>query len=260
MERPGSSSEGAGQVKEQAFLNCFEDPFCPAALSFLEMYPTSVEARKLTLRELQAFFKGLHVHSDSYSIRVYKGLRSSLEARALLVETRSHLAQIIACQLLQIKGFIKSYEKRLEEASRQVEELRLLEGIKGIGLRSRVGILIYFYHYQWKDFREAQAAAGLSPATLQSGKYKFVHFRKGCIKWARDLFTELAYSTLLYQPWARLYYDRKRKEGKKHYHALRCVANIWVKILFKLWKEGTTYNHEKHFVAMTQQLVMRLVH
>ena len=224
------------------------------------MNPTSVEARKLTLRELQAFFKGLHVHSDSYSIRVYKGLRSSLEARALLVETRSHLAQIIACQLLQIKGFIKSYEMRLEEASRQVEELRLLEGIKGIGLRSRVGILIYFYHYQWKDFREAQAAAGLSPATLQSGKYKFVHFRKGCIKWARDLFTELAYSTLLYQPWARLYYDRKRKEGKKHYHALRCVANIWVKILFKLWKEGTTYNHEKHFVAMTQQLVMRLVH
>ncbi|MBC7361640.1 MAG: transposase [Candidatus Aminicenantes bacterium] len=78
----------------------------------------------------------------------------------------------------------------------------------------------------WKDFREGQAAAGLSPATFQSGKYRYAPFRKGCIKWARDLFTELARSTLLYQPWARLYYDRKRKEGKKHYHPLRCVANI----------------------------------
>ncbi|GEM_PF-3328300 len=27
-----------------------------------------------------------------------------------------------------------------------------------------------------------------------------------------------------------------------------------------IWKEGTTYNHEKHFVALTQQLVMRLIH
>ncbi|MBC7362693.1 MAG: transposase [Candidatus Aminicenantes bacterium] len=157
-----------------------------------------------------------------------------------------------------MKLLIKDYEKRLEEASHRVVELKPLEGIKGIGLRSRVGILIYFYHRHWKDFREAQAAAGLSPATFQSGKYRYVPFRKGYIKWARDLFTELARSTLLYQPWARLYYDRKRKEGKKHYHALRCVANIWVKILFKLWKNVKSYVYEKHFLAMTQQLVARL--
>lgn len=241
------------------FLDCFRDPFCPAALSFLEKYPLPEEAGKLSLPELKSFFESRRVYSDSFSLRVYHGLRSSLKARALLVETRSYLAQIIARELLHLGDVVKLYEEKLTEASLKVEELRLLEGIKGIGLRSRVGILVYFYHRQWKDFREAQAAAGLSPATLASGKYKFVRFRKGCIKWARDLFTELAYSTLLYQPWARLYYDRKRKEGKKHYHALRCVANIWVKILFRLWKEARTYNHEKHFVSMTQHLVMRLV-
>lgn len=241
-----------------AFLNCFEDPFSPAALAFLKRYPTSREAQQLSLSDLTAFFETLHVYSDSYALKVYENLRSSFQVRPILVEVRSHLAQAITQQLLQIGRLIKDYEKRLEKASEEVEELRPLEGIKGLGLKSRIGILIYFYHREWKDFREAQAAAGMSPATYQSGKFRFVHFRKGCIKWARDLFTQLAYSTLLYQPWARLYYDRKRKEGKKHYHALRCVGNIWIKILFKLWKDRKTFSHEKHYIAMTESLIMRL--
>lgn len=241
-----------------AFLNCFEDPFSSAALAFLEKYPNPQEAQELSLSDLTAFFKTLHVYSDSYVLKVHENLHSSFQVRPILVEVRSYLAQAIAQQLLQIGRLIKDYEKRLEKTSQEVEELRALEGIKGIGLKSRIGILIYFYHREWKDFREAQAAAGMSPATYQSGKYHFVHFRKGCIKWARDLFTELAYSTLLYQPWARLYYDRKRKEGKKHYHALRCVGNIWIKILFKLWKEGKTFKHEKHYIAMIESLISRL--
>lgn len=86
--------------------------------------------------------------------------------------------------------------------------MEFLEGIKGIGLWERVGVIVYFNHREWKE-----AASGMVPETIWSGNFIGIHFRIGCIKWARSLFTQIAYTTLSHQPWARLHYNRKRKEA-----------------------------------------------
>jgi len=46
------------------------------------------------------------------------------------------------------------------------------------------------------------------------------------------------------------YYQRKRKEGKTHNHALRCLANIWVKIITILWKKRECYSEEKRLASI----------
>jgi len=42
------------------------------------------------------------------------------------------------------------------------------------------------------------------------------------------------------------YYRKKRKEGKSHACALRCLGQRWLKILWKLWQSRTPYDAELH--------------
>jgi hypothetical protein len=48
--------------------------------------------------------------------------------------------------------------------------------------------------------------------------------------------------------WAREYYDKKRSQGKSHHEAVRALANIWVRIIFAMWKNYKQYD-ESIFIA-----------
>ncbi len=46
------------------------------------------------------------------------------------------------------------------------------------------------------------------------------------------------------EPWAASYYQRKLAEGKTHSMALRALANIWVRIMYRMWVSETCYQAE----------------
>ena len=46
--------------------------------------------------------------------------------------------------------------------------------------------------------------------------------------------------------WAQAYYERKRQEGHSHASALRCLGKRWLKILWRLWQDGTKYDESVH--------------
>ena len=39
------------------------------------------------------------------------------------------------------------------------------------------------------------------------------------------------------EPWAEAYYQRKRQEGKTHSMAVRALSNVWVRIIYALWRK-----------------------
>ena len=43
------------------------------------------------------------------------------------------------------------------------------------------------------------------------------------------------------EAWALEYYRRKRAEGKSHSMAVRALANIWVRIIYRMWQNKTCY-------------------
>jgi hypothetical protein len=53
---------------------------------------------------------------------------------------------------------------------------------------------------------------------------------------------QFAYQTVLWVDWAREYYAKKRSEGKSHHKAIRALANIWVRIIFAMWKSCRPYD------------------
>jgi hypothetical protein len=58
----------------------------------------------------------------------------------------------------------------------------------------------------------------------------------------RTALSQMALASIRSSTWAKSYYQRKRKEGKKVYHALRCLANLWLKVIFAIWKNNTQYD------------------
>jgi transposase len=97
---------------------------------------------------------------------------------------------------------------------------------------------------RYADANSVQELAGTAPVPFQSGNYARAHKRFACVKpWRNDLY-QFAWQSTLSEPWAASYYQRKLAEGKTHSMALRALANVWVRIMYRMWVSETCYQAE----------------
>ena len=91
-----------------------------------------------------------------------------------------------------------------------------------------------------------QCYGGSAPVTRQSGKTRWVGCRRACNKRLRHTLHLWADKSRAKCAWAEVYYQHKRQHGHSHAAALRCLAQRWVKILWKMWQTGTPYDEALH--------------
>ena len=65
-------------------------------------------------------------------------------------------------------------------------------------------------------------------------RYAKAHKRFACLKPLCNHLQQFAWQSTLQEVWARAYYQRKRAEGKMHSMAVRSLANVWVRIMYKM--------------------------
>ena len=87
-----------------------------------------------------------------------------------------------------------------------------------------------------------QCYAGIVPVVESSGKQKWVHWRWACPKFLRQTFHEWAWFSTRKSAWAKSFYDRQRERKKSYHAAIRALAFKWIRILFRCWKDGVTYD------------------
>jgi len=106
---------------------------------------------------------------------------------------------------------------------------------------------------RWQTFRHLQGHAGSVPVTDRSGKQVSVQFRFACNMHLRQAVHQFAFQSLGKSEWARAYYDRGRKRGHSHHHAVRALAAKWLKIIFVLWTRQVAYDETYHLATMARQ-------
>jgi len=96
-------------------------------------------------------------------------------------------------------------------------------------------------------WRELAARWGAAPVTVQSGRARHVKRRCACDHLVNQALLFFAFKTA-FTPgcWAAEYYQAKRARGMEHYTALRCLAQRWVKIMYRMWKDRLRYNEQLH--------------
>jgi transposase len=90
------------------------------------------------------------------------------------------------------------------------------------------------------------AAAGMSPVAVESGKRKVASFRRACDKRLRRALATLAESTRHHNRWAKEIYLRARGRGCDHAHAIRILGRAWVRVIFRMWRDGQPYDPARH--------------
>jgi hypothetical protein len=48
-----------------------------------------------------------------------------------------------------------------------------------------------------------------------------------------------AWQSTLQEPWALAYEQCKRRDAKSHSVAIRALANVWLRIIYAIWREHT---------------------
>jgi transposase len=106
-------------------------------------------------------------------------------------------------------------------------------------------------------WRKLAARWGVAPVTYASGKSRSVRRRKACDSQMLQALSDFAFTTAFSVSgcWARNFYDRKRRAGCDHHESLRAVALRWVKIMWRMWNDGTTYDEHYHRKRQGDQLL-----
>ena len=86
------------------------------------------------------------------------------------------------------------------------------------------------------------AYAGIAPVTRRSGSSIRGEYaaRRGN-KALKDAFYQAAFASLFHPP-SRVYYERKRAEGKGHSQAVLALARRRVDVLYAMMRDGTCYH------------------
>lgn len=96
-----------------------------------------------------------------------------------------------------------------------------------------------------RRFRSADAlaaAAGIAPVLKQSGKSRFLRRALGGNKGLKRVFYQSAFCSLKH-PLSRAFYERKRREGKRHHQAVIALARRRVDVLWAMLTRRERFQH-----------------
>jgi transposase len=242
------------------YVQFFNDVACPSSLAFIQTYPDFQLAKTTTRGQLSAFFKEQNLRNHKKVERIYNILHQKhLQVSEILVRAKKLKAMATVQELLSLTPSVKMYAEQLEQLLKQHPDSEIFLSYPGAGPVTAARLLAFFGDNRklYVDVSELQALAGTCPVTEKSGKnFKVIYYRVACNKLFRDIMINLAFSSLRQAKWAMAYYQNHKKHGKTHQHALRCLANIHLKILFAMWKSRTKYD-ENIFLAQRARVLMR---
>lgn len=222
------------------------------SLAFLKSYPSPKDASKLGEKRLEGFLSRHGYPGRKGAGELLGRLRKAPCARAGEAETQARRATVLAlvAALETLLRQIRLLEERIAKAVRAHPDgevfLSLFLGhnttLTAACLVAEIGDSRERY-----PTNEAMAAdAGMSPVAVESGKRKVAGFRRACDKRLRKAVATLAESTRHHNRWAREIYRRARARGCDHAHAIRILGRAWVRVIWRMWRDGVPYDPERH--------------
>lgn len=231
-------------------LEAFDDWTCPGAWSFVETFPSPETLAKAGKRKWEKF---LHSHKLYRPQTFQKRIEAFQQAGAwhggaALAAAKSLLAVTRCKQLRALQLQLDAYRKRIEALFASHPDSAMFGSLPGAGpkiaprLLSEIGSDRALY----QDPQGLQCMAGTAPVNYQSGKIHKVHIRRSCNKHLRHAMHIFADKSRAQSAWAAVYYSALRERGMTHAQALRCLGQRWLKIIWKMWQTGTSYDTALH--------------
>ena len=229
-----------------------------STLAFLHAYPTLQDARSASVQAIAAVLKQAgHTRANAAAITIHQTLQQEqLTADEITTRTKARLMLALLAQLQPVMEQIAAYDAEIERLFLISADSAIVLSLPRAGKRLAPRLLaeIGDDRSRYADAASLQALAGTAPVLFQSGNYAKAHRRTACLKPLRNAMQQFAWQSTLQEGWAHKYYQRKRQEGKSHSVAIRALANVWLRIIYAIWRDGTLYVSATFETAQQQKL------
>lgn len=226
------------------------------ACHFVLTYPTPQASQALTYAAFCQFLKS-HGHTQRRKwVTLYDRLHADWPtASTAVVAACQGEAKALAQMLLITLTTQKAILAQLDAHFQAHEDAAIFASLPGAGVLLAPALLVKFGEdrKRFPSPATVQMLAGTAPVTRSSGKSKHIAFRRACDKAFRYFIQQFARSSLLQSAWANAYFQDASGRKLAHNHALRCLANRWLSVIWKLWSERKPYDEAFH----VQQRMLR---
>lgn len=155
----------------------------------------------------------------------------------------------LLAQIELLVGAIADLDQRIQQKLDEHPDAQVFQSLPVKGTNTIATLLAGFGEDRQNSpgHRRLAAAWGVAPLTIQSGRHRSIRRRHAADQTLSQALMQFAFNTAFTAGcWASDFYQRKRAEGKAHYTALRCLAQRWLKILHRMWKERVPYDELHH--------------
>lgn len=220
------------------------------AFVVLSKVATPAAARKLGASRLARWLRKRGVkRSDELAkqiIAAAKAQNHELPAS----EVQGSLITEMATDVLRTRKRVAEIEERLEELLSAKPEAQVVRSLPGMGVVFTAEFLAEAGHLERFESADAlAAAAGVVPATRQSGGTSFQRRARRGNRRLKNLFYRSAFSCLIHHAPSKAFYDRKRAEGKTHHQAVLALARRRVNVLWAMLRDERLYDQGHTNVA-----------
>jgi transposase len=227
-------------------LDWFGDLHTARACAFLERWPSLQQLKSATTSSVRKFYRNQGYRGDD---KLQQLIQNIAQAQPLTDDGAVVLASTMKVQVLvktipMLTESIKTYDQKIAALFQDHDDSTLFGSFPGAGPTLAPRLLAAFGsdRSRFEYAAQIQQLSGVAPVTEKSGKSCWVHWRFACSKFLRQSFHEFAAQSTIKSVWARAYYQQQRQRGSSHHAALRALAYKWIRIIFRCWKDRTTYD------------------
>ena len=153
-----------------------------------------------------------------------------------------------AQKILFLEDREKALTKALVEHEKKVhgKELEILQSIPGVGEITAAHFMAEVEDIsRFATYQKLIAYMGTDPSIYQSGEsFSKGHITKHGNRSLRKYVYIMTQKAIIWSPFFRSYYDKKRNEGFSHRKAMVAVMNKLTKIIFTLLSKGEMYKEQ----------------
>jgi transposase len=213
------------------------------ALTLVSHYQTPARVRRTGRKRLATYLRNRGVKGAE---GVADKALTAARAQSVTLPAQGVAASIVAelaREVLVLKKRIETLGKNLQQRFFARPEARIIASLPGMGPLLGAEFLVATGDLSAFDSADQLAAyAGLVPAAHDSGKRSGNDRRmRGGNKLLKRAFYQSAFASLRSSPTSRAFYDRKRREGKRHTQALIALARRRVNVLWAMLRDGTMF-------------------
>ena len=157
----------------------------------------------------------------------------------------AELARELAVEALQARDRLARLDAELEELVAAHPDGALIRSLPGMGAVLTAEFIVEAGGAtRFATADKLAAAAGLAPVLKQSGRSRTLRRALGGNKNLKRVFYQSAFCSLGH-PASRVFYDRKRAEGKRHHQAVIALARRRVDVLHAMLRTRQPFDAER---------------